>query len=110
MAKKKNFIVRYFSNFGLKQISEILLFIGLVTLIVSLFFTEEVEFARIFMSITLAVVAFAFALCLVRHLLVVFNKKINHRSPEFKNAVVNAIIAGLFFAVALFGCIFGFCS
>ncbi|MBE5732907.1 MAG: hypothetical protein E7353_07760 [Clostridiales bacterium] len=110
MAKKKNFIVRYFSNFGLKQISELLLFAGLIALIVSLFFTEQVEFARVFMSVTLAVVAFAFALCLVRHLRVVFNKKINHRSPEWKSAVVNTVVAGLFFAVALFGCIFGFCS
>jgi hypothetical protein len=110
MAKKKNFIVRYFENFGLKQISEILLFVGLITLCVSLFFTEQVEFARIFMSTTLAVVAFAFALCVVRHVLVLTNKKINHRSPEYKGAMINVVIAGIFFIVALVGCIIGFNS
>ncbi|MBO5224235.1 MAG: hypothetical protein J6C23_06970 [Clostridia bacterium] len=109
MAKKKNFIARYFEGFGLKQISEILLFIGLIALIVSLFFTEQVEFARIFMSVTLGVVALAFALATLRHVLVLLNKKINHKSPEYKSAIVNTVIAGLFFAVALFGCIYGFC-
>ncbi len=110
MAKKKNFIVRYFENFGLKQISEILLGVGLIALIVSLFFTEQVEFAKIFMSITLLIVAIAFALCVVRHVLVIVDKKVNRRSPEFKSAVINTVISGLFFLVALFGCIFGFCS
>lgn len=110
MAKKKNFIARYFENFGLKQISEILLFIGLIALIVSLFFTQQVEFARIFMSITLSVVALAFALAVLRHVLVLTNKKVNRRSPEFKNALVSVIVAGIFMLVSLFGAIFGFCS
>ena len=108
MAKKKNFIVRYFSNFGIKQISEILLFIGMVALIVSLFFTEQVEFAKIFMGITLAVVAFASALCVVRHVLIVVNKKINRRSPEFKHAVIALVASAILFALCVFGSIYAF--
>jgi hypothetical protein len=72
-----------------------------------LFFTEQVEFARIFMSVTLAVVTVGFALCVYRHLRVVFNKKINRRAPEFKSALINAIVAGVFMIVALVGFIIG---
>ena len=107
---KKNFISRYFKNFSIKQISEILLFVGLIALIVSLFFTEEVEFAKIFMGITLGVVAIAFALCAVRYLLVITNKKINHRSPTYKHAIVVFVFAVIFFALCLFGCLFALLS
>lgn len=110
MAKRKNFIARYFKNFGLKQISEILLFIGLVALIVSLFFTEQVEFAKTFMAITIGVVALGFALGFARHLLVVLGKKLNRRSPEFKNALVNAIVSGALTLLAIVGLIIVICN
>jgi hypothetical protein len=32
--------------------------------------------------------------------------KINHRSPEYKNAIINTVIMGVIFAVALFGFIY----
>ena len=106
MAKKKNFISRYFKNFSLKQVSEILLFVGLVALVVSLFFTEEVEFAQIFMGITLGVVALAFALCIIYNAIVLSNKKLNHRSPEYKQTVVALVFSAIAFAVCLFGCLY----
>ena len=110
MAKKKNFIARYFSNFGIKQISEILIVIGLIALIVSLFFTEEVQFAKIFMGVTLAVVALAFALNIIRNVLVITDKKVNRRSPEFKHSVTMLVVSAIMFALCLFGCLFALLS
>ena len=107
---KKNFISRYFKNFSIKQVSEILLFVGLIALVVSLFFTEEVEFAQIFMGITLGVVAVGFALCVTRNAIVVASKKLNRRSPEYKQTVVALVFSAIAFAVCLFGCLYALLS
>ena len=110
MEKKKNFIARYFTNFGIKQISEILIFVGLIALIVSLFFIDQVEFAKIFMGVTLGVLALAYALGVIRHVLVITNKKVNRRSPEYKHSITMIVVTGIMFALCLFGCLFALLS
>ena len=98
-AKKQNFIAAYFSNFGLRQICDILMVIGAVVLIVGLCTVDIV------LTIGFGVYAVAAALAIVRAAAVLASG-INHRAPEYKNAIVNTVIMSLIFVLALFGLIY----
>lgn len=98
-AKKRNFIQAYFSNFGIKQICDFLMVGGAIVLFVGIFVSEIV--VAIGMGIYLA----ATVLAIFRSVRVLCSK-INHRSPEYKNAIINTVIMGLIFVLALFGFIY----
>ena len=93
-AKKQNFIAAYFSDFGMRQICDFLMIAGAVVLIVGLCTTEIV--------ITVGIYAVAAALAIVRAVKVLVSG-INHRAPEYKNAIVSACIMGAIFALTVFG-------
>lgn len=95
-AKKQNFIAAYFSNFGLRQICDILMVIGAVVLIVGLCTVDIV------LTIGFGVYAVAAALAIVRAAAVLVSG-INHRAPEYKNAIVNICIMCVIFALTVFG-------
>lgn len=95
-AKKKNFIAAYFSNFGLRQICDILMLIGAVMIIVGLCSTELV------LTIGFGIYAVASALAIVRAVLILVSG-INHRAPEYKNAIVNVCVMSVIFALSVFG-------
>ena len=98
-AKKQNFIQAYFSDFGLRQICDFLMLGGAIVLIVGIFVSEIV------ITVGLAIFLVATGLAIFRSVRVLCSK-INHRSPEYKNAIINTVIMGVIFAVALFGFIY----
>lgn len=96
---KKNFIAKYFENFGLKQISQILLLVGAITLIVSLFLLNSVQGCVITAIIGSALIVIASAIGIVMHVLTIV--KTNRHRVEFKNAVANLVIAIVLLAISI---------
>ena len=97
--KKKNIFVRYFTPFGLRQVCDLVMLAGFVLLIVGLCTNDSVLLAGV---IGYAVGA---AMSVVRCCLVLFSKKINHRDPVYKSAIINVCIMGVLLALAVFGII-----
>ncbi len=95
-AKKQNFIVRYFSDFGLRQICDFLMLAGAIVIIVGLC-TEQIV-----LTVGLGIYILAAAIAVLRSVKVLLSG-INHRAPEYKNAVVNVIIMSVILALAVFG-------
>lgn len=98
-AKKRNFLQAYFSNFGIRQICDLLMLGGAIVLFVGIFVSDLV------IAVGLGIYLAASALAIVRSVLVLASK-INRRSPEYKNAIINTVIMGVIFLVALFGFIY----
>ena len=98
-AKKRNFIQAYFSNFGVRQICDFLMLGGAIVLLVGIFARNIV------IAVGLGIYIVATLLALYRSVRVLCSK-INRRSPEYKNAIINTVIMGLIFALALFGFIY----
>ena len=98
-AKKRNFIQAYFSNFGVRQICDFLMLGGAIVLLVGIFVSNIV------IAVVMGIYIVATLLALYRSVRVICGK-INHRSPEYKNAIINTVIMGLIFALALFGFIY----
>lgn len=96
MAKKQNVFAAYFSNFGLRQICDFLMVGGMIVMIVGLCTAEIV------ITVGMGIFILASVLALFRSVRVLFSK-INHRSPEYKNAIINTVIMGIIFALAVFG-------
>ena len=106
MAEKKNAIARYFENFGLKQICDIMMLVGAITILVGLFVAiSSVVASEIILGIGLGIYIIACILALISTVKVLLSK-INHRSPEYKRAIANTIIMGIILALAIFGFIF----
>ena len=106
MAKgnKKNIFKSYFVPFGLGQVCDILMLLGAITLIVGLFVAiGNVEVSEILLLIGLIIYVVASVLAVLRAVLVLVNKEINHRSPEYKRAIANTVIMGVILALAVFG-------
>lgn len=95
--KKKNVFVRYFTPFGLRQVCDLIMLAGVVLLIVGLFNIDGVLLAGFICY------AVGSGLSVARCCLTLFNKQINHRDPAYKAAIINAVIMGVLFALAVFG-------
>ena len=105
--KKTNIFARYFANFGLRQICDILMVLGALTLLVGLFVSISASRASVvILTVGLCIYVVGCILALVRTISVLVSKKINHRSPEYKKAIVNTVIMGIIFALAVFGLIY----
>ena len=103
MAKKKNVFQRYFENFGLKQICDILMIVSLIVLIVGWILWQTTDMVLL---IAFGLFVATSILSIVRCLKVI-RLEPNKRSPERRAAVVNAIIMSIILAVALFALIWG---
>lgn len=99
--KKDNIIVAYFKPFGIRQICDILMLTGAILALVGAFVNENVLLAGLIVFLAGNIVT------LVKNVLVLFSK-INRKSPEYKNAIVNTCVAGAMFLIALFGLIYFF--
>lgn len=99
-AKKQNFFLAYFNNFGLRQICDMLMIIGAIVLIVGLCT------AQIVIAIGLGIYIVACIIALLRSVKVLLSKTINRRSPEYKNAIINTVIMGIIFVLAIFGFVY----
>lgn len=97
--KKRNVFVRYFTPFGLRQVCDLVMLVGVVLLIVGLFNYDAILLAGFICYATGA------AISVVRCCLVLFSKKINHRDPAYKSAIINAAIMGVLLALSVFGII-----
>ncbi len=97
--KKHNAFVRYFTPFGVRQVCDLLMLAGFILLIVGLCTVDGVLLAGF---ITYALGA---GMSVARCCMVLFSKKINHRDPAYKSAIINACIMGVLFALAVFGLI-----
>jgi len=106
MAKKKkqNVFVRYFVPFGIRQLCDIMMLVASVLLIIGLAAYESLE---VLIVVGLAMFAVAALLSLVRSIKVM-TSNINHRAPEYKNAVANLVLAIIILALAVFGMIWYF--
>ena len=98
-AKKRNFIQAYFSDFGIRQICDFLMLAGAIVLFVGIFVSNVV------ITVGLGIYIVAAALAIFRSARVLLSK-INRRSPEYKNAIINTVIMGVIFVLALFGFIY----
>lgn len=104
--KKQNAIARYFSNFGLKQICDILMVCGAIVILVGLFVSiSSYATSKVILAIGFGVYILACVLALVSTVKVLLSK-INHRAPEYKRAVTNTVIMAIIFAVAVFALIY----
>ena len=104
--KKQNVFARYFADFGLRQICDILMIVGAIMLIVGLSISvASLSASIIVLGIGLGVYIVASGLAIVRAVLVL-TSKINHRAPEYKRAIVNTVIMGVIFALAVFALIY----
>lgn len=96
--KKQNIFVRYFTPFGLRQVCDLVMLVGVILLIVGLCNLDAVLLAGFICY------AIGSAMSIVRCCLVLFSK-INHRDPAYKSAIINISIMGVLFALAVFGMI-----
>lgn len=103
MAKKKNIFQRYFENFGLKQICDILMVVSLILLVVGWILCKTTELILI---IAFGLFALTTFLSIIKCLTIIKNEP-NKRSPERRAAVVNVIISAIIFLVAVFALIWG---
>lgn len=97
--KHKNVFIRYFTPFGLRQVCDLVMLVGVVLLIVGLC---KIDGAMLAGFICYAVGS---AISIARCCLTLFSKKINHRDPAYKSAIINVAIMGVLFALSLFGII-----
>ena len=90
-----------------KCVCDTVMLLAAVLLVVALFLSKEhVEAFNIMVIIACAIFIAASLVMLVKSVLVLINKQINHRSPEFKQAIVIAICMAIVLAIAVFGLIF----
>ena len=101
--KKQNIFARYFENFGLRQICDMMMVAGAILLIVGL--SISLSASLIVLGVGLGIYIVASGLAIVRAVLVL-TSKINHRAPEYKRAIVNTVIMGVIFALAVFALIY----
>ena len=104
--KKQNIFARYFENFGLRQICDMMMVAGAILLIVGLSISAaSLSASLIVLGVGLGIYIVASGLAIVRVVLVL-TSKINHRAPEYKRAIVNTVIMGVIFALAVFALIY----
>lgn len=104
--KKQNIFARYFENFGLRQICDMMMVAGAILLIVGLSISAaSLSASLIVLGVGLGIYIVASGLAIIRAVLVL-TSKINHRAPEYKRAIVNTVIMGVIFALAVFALIY----
>ncbi len=95
--KKQNAFVRYFVPFGLRQVGDLAMLVGGILLLIGLFTVEGVLIAGFIAYILGSGISIA------RCCTVLFSKSVNHRDPAYKSAIINIVIMGVLFALAVFG-------
>lgn len=97
--KKKNFLQKYFSDFGIRQLVGLLIIGSSIALIFGLIFMSELT-----LIIAFSVYAAATLLSVLQSVFIMI--KNNRRSPVFKRSMINLIIMAVIFSLSLFGVIF----
>ena len=105
--KKKNLFVAYFTPFGLRQICDLLMLAGAITIFVGIFVSVYLS-VNIVAAIGMGLYVIACGIAIFRTLRIILQKDINKRSPEYKNAVINLCIMIVILVAAVFGIIAAF--
>ena len=100
--KKKNMFVEYFTPFGLKQLCDVTMIAAAIVLIVGLSVHVYTPIVALVGSVLMSLGGL---FALFRTIPVFFSGK-NKRSMAFKNAVINTVIMGIIFGLAIFTTIF----
>ncbi len=100
--KSKNFIAAYFKPFGLRQLCDILMLAGAIVIFVG-FFTEQIV-----ITVGIAIYMFASLLAIFRSVRVLFNKDINKRSPERRNAIINIVVMSVLVIIGVLALLAGY--
>ncbi len=103
MAKRKNIFQRYFENFGLRQICDILMIVSLILLIVGWCLWKTTDLVVI---IALALFCLTSVLSICRCLAVI-HREPNKRSPERRAAILNLALMLVILVVAVVGLVYG---
>lgn len=98
--KKNNAFAEYFKNFGLKQICDFIMLAGMIVLFTGLFTNEIV------IAVGMGLIIVASGIAIFKSVRVLLTKNINKRSPEYKRALINTVIMGVIFVLAVFGFIY----
>ncbi len=91
---KGNIFKRYFSDFGIKQMADILIILGAIAIIVGLCVYKSMLDIN---YVTLAGAAVCLVGLILRSIIIVnvFKVVTNKRAPEYKQALINAVITGV---------------
>ena len=106
--KKKNPFMAYLTPFGLRQICDLLILAGAITMIVGIVISVNEQTGlkgNLVAIIGFCIYALACLIAIFRSLTVILQKNINKRDPEYKSALVNACIMGVLLLLAIFGII-----
>ena len=101
-SKKRNPFVAYFVPFGLRQITDLLMIAGAITILVGLII-HGLMLENLPVIIGMAMYAVASLIAIFRCIRVFANKDISKKSQEHKNAVVNIVIMSILLALAVLG-------
>ncbi|MCL2861904.1 MAG: hypothetical protein FWE22_05805 [Firmicutes bacterium] len=98
-AVKKRKKQGYFSKLGLRHLADLLMLVGAILIFIGLFVMGAV------MSVGLAFYVVGAGIAIYRVAKIMLSG-ISKKSPEFKRALINAVIMALIFGLALFGFIY----
>jgi len=80
------------------------LVIGAIVLIVALALSGDyVKAFNVLVIVACAIYVLASLALVIKAIMVIVDKKVNRRSPEYKGAIKTLVVMGLIFAVAVFG-------
>lgn len=102
--KKKCFVAKYFENFGIRQIKDILLVVGMIALIVALCLSNYYNASIITLICASVLLAGGFGIGLATHIITVV--KTSKHLPEYKHSITNIVISAIGVAITLFAFIY----
>ena len=102
--KKRNPIVAYFKPFGLRQICDLIMVAGAITVFIGIFVSVNTQSNWVVVA-GMCAYALGCLMALIRTFSVIFQKDVNKRDPEYRTAVVNACIMGVVLLLTVFGII-----
>ena len=100
--KKKSGIVAYFTPFGLRQITDLLMIVGAVMIFVGLFVHSFLAVSAV-VIIGLSMYILACGIAIFRCVKVLLSKDLSRKSKEFKNAVVNICVMAVILGLSILG-------
>ncbi|MCL2234599.1 MAG: hypothetical protein FWC02_02850 [Firmicutes bacterium] len=98
-AVKKRKKQGYFSKLGLRQLADLLMLVGAILIFIGLLTTNTVLVVGLAFYIVAALIA-------IFRVVRVMLSGISKKSPEFKRALINAIVMALILGLAIFGFIY----
>ena len=106
--KNKNPFIAYFTPFGLRQTTDLLMLVGAIVIFVGIFTHSFANDANIVIVVGMSMYVVACCIAIYRCIRVMLKKDVNKRSAEFKNAIINICIMSVILVLAVLGIIAAF--